>query len=96
MPGQIALQSKGMTPTHLHATKKMIVQGLGIAFLPRTATTDELAAGTLATTTVAGAEPLRRPIVAITRARSGPLSGPAARFLGLLESMDLPDARALS
>ena len=75
---------------NIDATKKMVAQGLGVAFLPRTAVTDELASGVLATTPLVDAEPLRRPIVAITRTGAGPLSGPASRFLALLERLELP------
>lgn len=86
----------GVTPRgvmeldNIDATKKMIAQGLGVGFLPRTAVAEELAAGTLATARIVDAEPLRRPIVAITRARSGPLSGPATAFLELLQELELP------
>ena len=92
----------GVTPRgvmeldNIDATKKMIAQGLGVGFLPRAAVMDELAAGTLATTPIVDADPLRRPIVAITRPRSGPLSGPAAAFLELLRGLDLPGVPSAS
>ena len=79
---------------NIDATKKMVAQGLGVAFLPRTAVSDELARGALATTAIVDAEPLRRPIVAITRARAGPLSGPASAFLELLDRLELPGMAA--
>jgi DNA-binding transcriptional LysR family regulator len=79
---------------NIDATKKMVAQGLGVAFLPRAALDDELAAGTLATTAISDAEPLRRPIVAMTRSGSGPLSGPAQAFLELLLGLELPGVAA--
>ena len=90
----------GVTPRavmeldNIDATKKMVAQGLGVAFLPRAAVDDELATGTLATTAISDAEPLRRPIVAMTRSGSGPLSGPAQAFLALLLGLDLPGVAA--
>ena len=93
-------RSAGVTPRavmeldNIDATKKMIAQGLGIGFIPRAAISDELEAGTLAVAALVDAEPLRRPIVAITRARSGPLSGPAEGFLQVLTSLELPGIAA--
>ena len=52
---------------NVDATKKMVEQGLGIAFLPYTAIRAELAAGTLEEVAIRGYEPVRRPIVAIRR-----------------------------
>jgi DNA-binding transcriptional LysR family regulator len=52
---------------NVDATKKMVEQDLGIAFLPYTAVRGELAAGTLREVAIAGYEPVRRPIVAIRR-----------------------------
>jgi DNA-binding transcriptional LysR family regulator len=52
---------------NVDATKKMVEQDLGIAFLPYTAIRGELAAGTLHEVAIDGYEPVRRPIVAIRR-----------------------------
>lgn len=52
---------------NVDATKKMVEQDLGIAFLPYTAVRGELAAGTLHEVAIDGYEPVRRPIVAIRR-----------------------------
>ena len=92
----------GVTPRgvmeldNIDATKKMIAQGLGVGFLPHAAVIEELAAGTLATSSIVDAEPLRRPIVAITRSGSWPLSGPAEAFLELLKGFDLPGVSRLA
>ncbi|MDF2749933.1 MAG: Transcriptional regulator [Gaiellaceae bacterium] len=52
---------------NVDATKKMVEQDLGIAFLPYTAVRGELAAGELHEVSIDGYEPVRRPIVAIRR-----------------------------
>jgi DNA-binding transcriptional LysR family regulator len=52
---------------NVDATKKMVEQDLGIAFLPYTAVRGELAAETLREVAIEGYEPVRRPIVAIRR-----------------------------
>jgi DNA-binding transcriptional LysR family regulator len=52
---------------NVDATKKMVEQDLGIAFLPYTAVRGELAAGALHEVSIDGYEPVRRPIVAIRR-----------------------------
>jgi DNA-binding transcriptional LysR family regulator len=52
---------------NVDATKKMVEQDLGIAFLPYTAIRGELAAGSLHEVAIDGYEPVRRPIVAIRR-----------------------------
>jgi DNA-binding transcriptional LysR family regulator len=52
---------------NVDATKKMVEQDLGIAFLPYTAGRGELAAGALHEVSIDGYEPVRRPIVAIRR-----------------------------
>ena len=52
---------------NVDATKKMVEQDLGIAFLPYTAVRGELAAGGLHEVSIDGYEPVRRPIVAIRR-----------------------------
>jgi len=52
---------------NVDATKKMVEQDLGIAFLPYTAVRGELAAGALHEVSIDGYQPVRRPIVAIRR-----------------------------
>lgn len=52
---------------NVDATKKMVEQDLGIAFLPYTAVRGELAARALHEVSIDGYEPVRRPIVAIRR-----------------------------
>jgi DNA-binding transcriptional LysR family regulator len=52
---------------NVDATKKMVEHGLGIAFLPYTSVSGELATGSLHEVTIQGYEPVRRPIVAIQR-----------------------------
>ena len=52
---------------NVDATKKMVEHGLGIAFLPYTSVSGELATGSLHEVTIQGYEPVRRPIVAIRR-----------------------------
>jgi DNA-binding transcriptional LysR family regulator len=69
---------------NIDAAKQMVDQGLGIALLPRTAVASELADGRLRAVTIAGAEPIRRRIVAIRRRDLGPPSGPVAGFLEVL------------
>jgi len=70
---------------NIDAAKKMVQQGLGVALLPHTAVAAELAAGSLRAVVIAGAEPVRRQIVAIRRRDAGPLSGSAAAFMETLE-----------
>jgi DNA-binding transcriptional LysR family regulator len=69
---------------NIDAAKQMVDQGLGIALLPHTAVAAELADGRLRQVTIAGAEPIRRRIVAIRRRDLGPPSGPVAGFLEVL------------
>jgi DNA-binding transcriptional LysR family regulator len=69
---------------NIDAAKQMVDQGLGIALLPHTAVAAELADGRLRHVTIAGAEPIRRRIVAIRRRDLGPPSGPVAGFLEVL------------
>lgn len=69
---------------NIDAAKKMVLQGLGVALLPQTAVAAELAAGSLRAVVIAGAEPVRRQIVAIRRRDAGPPSGLAAAFMRML------------
>jgi DNA-binding transcriptional LysR family regulator len=81
---------------NIDAAKQMVDQGLGIALLPHTAVAAELADGRLRQVTIAGAEPIRRRIVAIRRRDLGPPSGPVAGFLEVLAGVGtiLPGAAA--
>ncbi len=57
---------------NIDAAKEMVYQGLGVAFLPRTAILGELANGHLTAVRIAEAAPIRRRIVAIRRRDLGP------------------------
>lgn len=69
---------------NIDAAKKMVQQGLGVAFLPAAAVAAELDAGSLRAVAVADAEPVRRQIVAIRRRDAGPPSGLVAAFMETL------------
>jgi DNA-binding transcriptional LysR family regulator len=69
---------------NVEAAKKMVIEGLGVALLPRMALLAELRSRALRPVRVVGAPPVRRPIVAIRRADAGAPIGPVADFLGLL------------
>ncbi len=72
---------------NIDATKKMVEQGLGVAFLPATAVAAELDAGALRAVAVAGVEPLRRQIVAIRRRDHGRPTGLVAAFMRTLQGV---------
>ena len=72
---------------NIDAAKKMVQQGLGVALLPQTAVAAELDAGSLRVVVIAGAEPVRRQIVAIRRRDAGPPSGAAAAFMQTLAGL---------
>ena len=72
---------------NIDATKKMVQQGLGVAFLPATAVAAELDAGSLRAVAVGDAEPVRRQIVAIRRRAAGPPSGLVAAFMQTLAQL---------
>ena len=63
----------------------MVIEGLGVALLPRMALGTELRSRALRPVRVVGAPPVRRPIVAIRRRDSGTAIGPVADFLALLQ-----------
>jgi DNA-binding transcriptional LysR family regulator len=71
---------------NVEAAKKMVIEGLGVALLPRMALLAELRARALRPVRVIGAPPVRRPIVAIRRADAGTPIGPVADFLELLSA----------
>ena len=58
----------------IDAAKRMVQLGLGIALLPRSALSDELADGSLAAVEVVSTAPVRRQIVAIRRRDAGDLA----------------------
>ena len=70
---------------NVEAAKKMVIEGLGVALLPRMALLVELRARALRPVRVIGAPPIRRPIVAIRRTDAGVPFGPVADFLELLQ-----------
>ena len=72
---------------NIDAAKKMVAAGLGVALLPRTAVAEELAAGSLAMSSIEGASPGHRRIVVIRRSDAGEPRGALADFLGLLEQI---------
>jgi DNA-binding transcriptional LysR family regulator len=72
---------------NIDAAKKMVEQGLGVAFLPHTAVSAELEAGSLKAVTLAGAPSPKRRIVIFRRRDSGPPSGPLQAFLNCLSDL---------
>jgi DNA-binding transcriptional LysR family regulator len=72
---------------NIDATKKMVREGLGVALLPYTAVTEELAAGTLVAVRIVDADPPRRRIVAIRRRDAGPPSGHVATLLDTIADL---------
>jgi len=83
----------GVTPRglleldNIDATKKMVQQGLGVAFLPQTACAGELDDGSLQAVEIEDAEPVRRQIVAIRRRNAGPPSKIVDSFLQTLRRL---------
>jgi DNA-binding transcriptional LysR family regulator len=69
---------------NVEAAKKMVIEGLGVALLPRMALLAELRTRALRPVRVVGAPPVRRPIVAIRRSDTGTPRGPVSDFLTLL------------
>jgi DNA-binding transcriptional LysR family regulator len=69
---------------NVEAAKKMVIEGLGVALLPRMALLAELRSRALRPVRVIGAPPVRRPIVALRRADAGVPMGAVADFLLLL------------
>jgi len=67
----------------IDAAKKMVEQGLGVALLPHTAVAAELAAGRLASATLAEASAIRRRIVAVRRRDAGPPVELVSAFLAI-------------
>src|SRR6266566_2330686 len=69
---------------NVEAAKKMVQQGLGVALLPRMALSAELRSRSLRPVRLIGAQPVRRPIVALRRKDAGEPIGPVAGFLQTL------------
>lgn len=95
-------RSAGVAPAsvieldNIDAAKKMVEAGLGVAFLPKTAVADELAAGRLRPIALEGAEPIRRRIVAVRRLDAGPPSAIVRTFMEILSEIPslVPGAEA--
>lgn len=94
----------GIVPVHameldsMEATKKMVEEGLGIAFLPRVSVERDLKLGLLVEIAVSGARPLRRPIAFIYR-RNRKHARTVTAFIELLQRMyrfDLPSNNTAS
>ena len=87
---QASFASAGLTPRsmfeldNIEATKKMVERKLGVALLPRTAVSVEVAADTLRRVPISDALPMRRRLVAMRRHDHGPPSGVVKAFLDLL------------
>ena len=79
-----ALVSPTMELDNMEATKKMVDEGLGIAFLPKVAVERELERGELRLVQVTGMAMPRRQIAMIYR-RGRPLGRAARAFVALLE-----------
>src|SRR5438067_17740 len=79
---------------NIDSAKKMVEQGLGVAFLPHVAVAEEVRSGRLRIVGIADRRPPRRPIVAVRRRHAGPPTGATAAFLWLLKRMrpELQDA----
>ena len=71
---------------NIEAAKKMVERALGVALLPGTAVSRELAAGVLARVELSDGAPIRRSIVAMRRGDAGAPSGVVAAFLESLSS----------
>lgn len=69
---------------NVEGAKKCVLQGLGVALLPRQAVRAELAARSLRAVAIAGARPIRRRIVAIRRRDAGDPAPAVAAFLDLM------------
>jgi DNA-binding transcriptional LysR family regulator len=87
---QAAFLSAGVTMRgmmeldNIDAAKKMVERRLGVALLPRTAVSSEVAAGTLRLVDVADAPAMRRTIVAMRRRDAGDPTPILSAFLELL------------
>ena len=66
---------------NIEATKKMVLEGLGVALLPQSAVAAELEDGGLRAIEIADAKPERRQIVVIRRRDAGEPTGLVAAFM---------------
>ena len=71
---------------NVEGAKRCVVEGLGVALLPRQAVRKELAARSLRQVAIAGGRPIRRRIVAIRRRDAGAPSVALAGFLDLVRA----------
>jgi DNA-binding transcriptional LysR family regulator len=71
---------------NIDAAKRMVLAGLGVALLPRSAIGDELVSGRLRPIEIVGTPPIERRIVAVRRHQrdTAPMSGAADAFWRLL------------
>ncbi len=69
------------------SVKKMVEQGLGVAFLPHVSVADEVRSGRLRIVALSDRTPPRRPIVAVRRRDAGEPAGATAAFLALLREL---------
>lgn len=72
---------------NIDSAKKMVQQGLGVAFLPQVAIVDEVRGGALQVVRLLDRSPSRRPIVAARRRHAGEPLGATLAFLELLLEM---------
>jgi DNA-binding transcriptional LysR family regulator len=72
---------------NIDSAKKMIQQGLGVAFLPLVAIADEVRSGDLRVVRLLDRSPSRRPIVAARRRHAGEPLAATSAFLDLLREM---------
>jgi DNA-binding transcriptional LysR family regulator len=87
---------RGVTEVdNIEAAKRMVERGLGVALLPGTAIADALSVGSLREIKLAGADPIRRRIVAVERLGSRSASPFLSTLWGLLERIPELIPRAL-
>jgi DNA-binding transcriptional LysR family regulator len=72
---------------NIDSAKKMVEQGLGVAFLPSVAVADDVREERLRVVGIVDREPPRRPIVAVRRRNAGEPTGATAAFLELLRTI---------
>jgi DNA-binding transcriptional LysR family regulator len=72
---------------NIDSAKKMVEQGLGVAFLPQVSIVEEVRAGALCVVRLLDRSPSRRPIVAARRRHAGEPLGATSAFLDLLLAM---------
>jgi DNA-binding transcriptional LysR family regulator len=72
---------------NIDSAKKMVQEGLGVAFLPQVSIVDEVRSGALRVVRLLDRTPGRRPIVAARRRDAGEPLGATSAFLELLREM---------